>query len=299
MNSYEKAVAQCYSTWGKTYYKEYYSGKGAYPSVHVGIVREILKKAHVKNVIDAGCGPASMLRELKSIRANFYGFDLTLEMVEEGKRVFSELGLDPVRLWHGSVLRQKDFYCASGPSHYDAVISCGVMPHIIESDEMKFIKNIRGGLKEGGLAIVEARNELFSLFTMNRYSYSFFWDRLIGGDNLLKRASSSERRILEKEVESFRKQFRMDQPPVRKGKKSEPGYDEVVSRTHNPFELRKKFEKAGFSDVQVLFYHYHALPPIVGRAVPNIFLKESVALENAMDWRGHFMASAFFVVAKV
>jgi SAM-dependent methyltransferase len=299
MNKYEKTVAHCYSTWGKTYYDEYLGGKAAYPPVHVGLIRRLLKEARVKNVLDAGCGPASMLRHFRDMRSDLYGFDLTPEMVQEGQRVFKALGLDASRIWQGSVLRQKDFLHAGGPSHYDAVVSCGVMPHIALPDEIRFIKNIRGALRKGGLAVVEARNELFSLFSMNRYSYSFFWDRLIDGGSLLRKATPVQRRALKKEMNSFRAQFRMDQPPIRKGKKGEPGYDEVVSRTHNPFELRAKFERAGFVDVRVLFYHYHALPPVVGKAVPDLFLKESLARENAEDWRGYFMASAFFVVARV
>ena len=87
----------------------------------------------------------------------------------------------------------------------------------------------------------------------------------------------------------------MDLPPVRGGKAGEPGYDQVLSRTHNPFVLRAKVEEAGFKDVEVLFYHYHCLPPMFEAAMPEEFRKQSVAMENPRDWRGHFMASAFIV----
>ena len=78
------------------------------------------------------------------------------------------------------------------------------------------------------------------------------------------------------------------------GKSGEPGYDQVLSRTHNPFTLRQKFEAAG-SNVQTLFYHYHCLPPMFEQAMRDQFRKLSVAMEDPTDWRGHFMASAFIL----
>lgn len=90
----------------------------------------------------------------------------------------------------------------------------------------------------------------------------------------------------------------MDLPPVRTGKGGEPGYDEVVSRTHNPFVLRRQIEAAGFEDVRVLFYHYHALPPMFEATMPAFFREMSLAIEDPEDWRGHFMASAFIVAAR-
>ena len=87
----------------------------------------------------------------------------------------------------------------------------------------------------------------------------------------------------------------MDLPPVRGGKSGEPGYDEVLSRTHNPLSLRDQFASAGFENVRLLFYHYHCLPPMFERNDPKLFRKLSIGMENPLDWRGHFMASAFII----
>ena len=57
-------------------------------------------------------------------------------------------------------------------------------------------------------------------------------------------------------------------------------------------------QAAGFGDVRVLFYHYHCLPPMFQADVPQLFLRESLAMEDATDWRGYFMASAFMVAGK-
>jgi hypothetical protein len=156
-------------------------------------------------------------------------------------------------------------------------------------------RNLAAALRPGGLAIVEARNQLFSLFTLNRPSYEFLRNELICADDLLLR-SGENRAAVEAALEQLKTQFRMDLPPVRKGKTGEPGYDEIVSRTHNPFVVRAQFEAAGFDDVRLLFYHYHPLPPMLAGACQELFRRESVRMENPEDWRGYFMASAFLLV---
>ncbi len=93
--------------------------------------------------------------------------------------------------------------------------------------------------------------------------------------------------------------FRIDLPPVRKGKIDEPGYDEVLSRSHNPLLLQQQFLDAGFRDARIYYYHFHALPPMVSAHAPKLFRAASLAMEsNPLDWRGLFMASAFFIVAQ-
>ena len=149
-------------------------------------------------------------------------------------------------------------------------------------------------MRNGGLAIIQARNELFSLFTLNRYSSDLFETRLVPKSEL--EAEIGIEPTL-KILNVMKERFRMDLPPIRKGKEDEPGYDEVLSRTHNPFEVREQFTNAGFRNVQILFCHFHALPPMLGQSAPEAFKKLSLAMEaNPTDWRGHFMASEFLMI---
>jgi SAM-dependent methyltransferase len=285
MTDPEEAIRHCYSTWGQSYYEDYYTNKAHYPPVHQDIIRKELQRSGSKNLLDAGCGPASILRDLTELEMDLFGFDLTSEMVQECKKVMSKLGYDPDQFWEGSVTQYEDF-CGptSAPAEFDASICIGVLPHIPPDQDDRVFSNLRKSVKKGGLVMIEARNELFSLFTLNRYSFDFFRDRLCEGE------------IPEHLQDELKKSFKMDLPKVRKGKKDEPGYDEVLSRTHNPFEVKMKFEQAGFKNVQTLFYHFHGLPPMFEKEVPKEFEKLSLAMEkNPKDWRGHFMASAFLI----
>lgn len=295
MDKIEAAIRHCYSTWGESYYDDYYSDKAPYPPVHRDIIRRELLAHGAKNLLDAGCGPASLLRDLTDLDLDLFGFDLTPEMVVECKKVMINLKIKESHFWQGSVVNHSDFHGPpDAPKKFDASICVGVLPHIpVEQDKTVF-NNLRACLREDGLAIVQARNELFALFTLNRFTSDLFENRLVPKEELAKEIGCEQ---MHKLLNIMRERFRMDLPPIRKGKQDEPGYDEVLSRTHNPFEVREQFTKAGFRNVQTLFCHYHALPPMLGQSAPESFKKLSLAMEsNPTDWRGHFMASEFLMI---
>lgn len=294
----ERRIKRCYSTWGTSYYADYYGDDAPYPPVHLDLVKRLVAERGVKRLLDAGCGPASMLRHLIEAGREAFGFDLTPEMVTEARRVVAEAGVTPDHVWNGSVAVRADFSGPSGKADYDGVLCCGVMPHIPEAIEADVIANIHDALQPGGCAIVEARNELFSLFTLNRYSHEFFLKQLLPAEQLRERAAD-ERDGLSAALAQVEGMFRTDLPPIRLGKETEPGYDEVLSRTHNPLLLQQKFLASGFRDVQLYYYHFHCLPPMVSSHAPRLFREVSLLMEaDPQDWRGLFMASAFFVVAQ-
>lgn len=298
--NFEERVRACYSTWGATYYDDFLGKDAPYPPVHVKLLKRWLRTNNARRILDVGCGPASFLRELRGKNLDLYGFDLTPEMVAEARRIFSAKGLNPKHIWEGSVL-QRAAYTVPGEQRkraFDAAVCVGVLPHVPAEADVTVIKNIHAALKPGGALALEARNQLFALFTLNRYSHEFFLHDLIHLDQL-EQSAGSERSVFPALRKNLTAHFRVDMPPIRRGKQQEPGYDEVLSRTHNPFIVREQVEKAGFRDVEVLFYHWHSLPPLYGAAVPYLFRRASVALENnPTDWRGYFMASAFIVTRR-
>lgn len=295
--SIEARVRACYAGWSRGYHDDYYGPKAAYPPMHRDLLRQELLAAGTANLLDAGCGSASFLRELAGTGIELHGFDLTPEMVAEGRRVFAELGLPPQRIWHGSVLDPSAFADPTGrlTGRFDAAVCAGVFPHIPQADDSRVIQYLHAAVRPGGLVLVEARNALFALFTLNRYSLDFFQNDLLRLEMLREHASATEQAALERAMRRLQERFRMDLPPKRAGKTDEPGYDEVLSRTHNPFVLRELFATQGFRDVRVLFYHYHCLPPMLETDLPDLFRARSLAMEDPADWRGHFMASAFII----
>jgi SAM-dependent methyltransferase len=288
----EASVRSCYSTWGRTYFDEYYGPEAPYPPIHVDLVAEELATAGARTVLDAGCGPASMLR-LLSPDLDRYGFDLTPEMVTEARRVLGEQGVPDDHVWEGSVLDANAFR-APPTGAYDAAVCIGVLPHIPGDSDATVLGNLHDAVRPGGRVVVEARNQLFALFTLNRYSRDLVLEELIPVDRL-RAAAGDDAGALEAALDEVGGMFRNDLPPVRTGKVDEPGYDEVLSRTHNPLVLRDEMAALGFDDLRIRFYHWHALPPLAGAQVPALQRRVSLEVEQPDDWRGLVMASAFIV----
>jgi 2-polyprenyl-3-methyl-5-hydroxy-6-metoxy-1,4-benzoquinol methylase len=268
----EGAVRDCYSAWSAHYYDDYYHGAGAYPPVHTDIVRGLLRAAGARTVLDAGCGPASMLRDLAEPGLERWGFDLTPEMVVEARRVLADQGLPAERVWEGSVLDPAAFQARAGapPEGFDAVVCFGVLPHVPAGANAQVLTNLRAAVRPGGLVAIEARNRLFALFTFNRYSRDLFHDVLIGVSALEKKAADAgERAALERALAALDQHFRIDLPPERTGDASRPGYDEVLSRTHNPFLLRQVAEEnaGSFSWAEAEMITARAFPPVLTSGV--------------------------------
>jgi 2-polyprenyl-3-methyl-5-hydroxy-6-metoxy-1,4-benzoquinol methylase len=295
----ESSIKNCYSTWSQNYYNDYYGSKEAYPPVHRDLLKHLLREAKANSILDAGCGPASFLRELVGENLDLYGFDVTPEMVLEGQMVLEKHGIPSSHLWTGNVLDPKSFHMPgkNRVKFFDAVICIGVLPHIPHGLDITVIKNLRNAVKPKGLVVVEARNQFFSFFTLNRYSYDYFMEELIRKEQLLEKAGTGKTQLLSL-MKGLENQFHMDLPPIRKGHKGEPGYDEILSCAHNPLILKEQFISQGFKDVQLLFYHYHCLPPMFEKEMPELFRQESLAMEDPEDWRGYFMASAFLLLGK-
>lgn len=292
----ETQVKECYSTWGERYYDDYYGTDAAYPPVHQTLVRGLLQAHSPATILDAGCGPASFLRDLTDVGADLYGFDLTPEMIDAARRVMAAHGVPERRLWEGSVVDPSAFRCPTEPSRsFDAVICSGVLPHVPADADERVVANLRDAVAPGGLVVLEARNQLFGLFTMNRYSHGLFRDELVDVEALRAQARPEEQPGLERALEQMQDMFRTDLPPVRGGHADEPGYDEVLSRTHNPIVLAEMMRAAGLVGVRTLYYHFHPLPPMVEQHAPELFRRAALAMERPEDWRGMIMASAFFV----
>lgn len=295
----ERQVRACYATWAGDYYDNYYGAGAAYPPVHRALIRRWLVQAKVRRLLDAGCGPGSFLRDLPSRKMELFGFDVTSEMIDEARRVLTPKHVPPGNLWEGSVLDPASFRPPTRrrQTQFDAATCVGVFPHIPSGSEAEVLANLRGAVVKGGLVVVEARNQFFSMFTLNRYSYDFFLNELIGAADLERRAGS-EAPAVRGAVEVLSQRFRMDLPPRRTGESGQPGYDEILSRTHHPFALKDTMVAAGFTDVRLVFYHHHCLPPMFESALPAVFRRESLRMDARPDWRGCFMASAFLLAGR-
>ena len=298
MDKWKQEVQKHYKSAVDDYTRQYQPIYDEYPAnqKRLDFMIKRLSALRPSTLLDCGCGEGSPIRSIAETGIEVWGFDFVPEMVEKAKSNLKPIGLSD-RVWAGDITDLKSFK-PSGietPDTFEVCMAMGVFPHL--TDEVHALKNMAAVTRNGGRIFVEFRNELFSLFTLNRYSYAFYKDNLMKTASLEseKPESSAEIHAITEKIKPF---FSLDQPPVRSGSADAPGYDTILSKFHNPLNLSPLFKSVGLKIEDIFFYHYHAIPPMFEREHSHLFRDASLEMEqDPHDWRGYFMASAFVIEA--
>lgn len=260
-------------------YQEDYKG---YPGnkKRLAIILDIIRQNKPKNVLYVGCGAGiPLLKIIMNFQCNAFGVDFSSKMVARAKGVFQENGLDPNLIMVGDI--EKLTTLPEGL--FDFAVSPGVFTHL-EHDEIA-LTNLNRKLVIGGKAAIEFRNALFSLFSFNRFSYDFFMNDLLGEVEFAELSQESVDKYYRKKFNvAFNEEIELGFSRINNG---------IVNKFHNPLNIEKLFEKFGFKLIKNYFYHFHVLPPRSGLVEAEEYNKKSISLENPLDWKGHFLASAF------
>lgn len=290
------SVRSHYDAAAKNYHEHYqreklYQTHENYPANYFRLqllLNSFLAKG-VKRVIEVGVGEGTPLTTLAKAGIDVWGFDISQEMVEASKRIMQNNGMNPDHVFWGDVQDPSTYVQALKDGLFDGVMAMGVMPHV-ENDDM-VINNISTMIRPGGSVFIEFRNKLFSLFTFNRYTADFILNDLLGD------VSEEVKAVVAKDLEN---RVRLDMPPRRDtiAGSDAPGYDAILSKFHNPFEVVELFKKHDFEDIRLLWYHYHPAMPYLEQQLPEVFRREAIRLEHEpSNWRGYFLCSAFVVEA--
>lgn len=244
---------------------------------------------NIKRVIEVGVGEGTPLATLGRAGVDVCGFDISEKMVEKSRLNMERNGFNPDQVFWGDIQDPTTYIHALRDDLFDGLMAMGVMPHV-ENDEM-VLKNMSTLVKPGGSIFVEFRNKLFSLFTFNRYTAEFILDDLL-------RDVAPE--VKDAVAQDLAKRVKMDMPPCREtvAGGDGPGYDAILAKFHNPFEVVELFKKLNFKDISLLWYHYHPAMPYLEQEMPELFRREGIRLEHeSSNWRGMFLCSAFVVEA--
>ena len=296
MSEDNNSVIEHYDESSSTYHEIYDKEKlfdvsAPYPANYfrLQLLLNSFKSKKIQNVIEVGVGEGTPLTTLGKAGMDVWGFDISKEMVKKSKENMEKNNMNKEQIFCGDIQNPTTYTQVLHDMKFDGLIAMGVMPHVNNDDEV--LKNMASLVKSKGHVFVEFRNKLFSLFTCNRNTVDFILnDLLIGVDDKVKS-------LVRKDLES---RLRVDVPPIRKkiANSSAPGYDAILSKFHNPFEIIEKFKKFGFRNINILWYHFHPAMPYLEKNIPEIFRKESINLEHdPTDWRGYFLCSAFVIEA--
>lgn len=253
------------------------------------IMLNAFAQAETGRVIEVGVGEGTPLATLAAAGVDVWGFDISRPMVERAKASASKAGLDPQHVFWGDVEDPNTYAAALKSGKFDGLMAMGVMPHV--KNDAFVLDNMRTLVRPGGTMFVEFRNKLFSLFTFNRHTYEFILDDLL---------KDVDTRLKEQVALDLKARLEMDKPAARAGAAAAPGYDDIPSKFHNPFEVLDQFIDMGFESAKLHWYHYHPAPPFLADRDPGLYRQAGMALEHETSgWRGFFLCSAFVIEAVV
>lgn len=260
-------------------WNNYYDKSEGNPYKHnLKVLKLILKNyKNKKLLLDVGCGTGIPLLEFLKLGFVAKGFDFTDSSIKISQDYLKKHGYDTNLVFKADIEDRSTL-----PSEkFDIITSVGVFPHI--TDDKKVLQNMKKLLNKNGLVLLQFKNDLFNLFTLNAYSKDFF-KRLINFDKLPYH--------LKKEVDEFYKK-RLSVHGIN----SQFG---ILSKFHNPLTIQDElFSPFGFTIKNIHFFHYHRLPPIFQLRHNNLFRKLGDEMERPDDWKGYFMASSFIVEAQL
>jgi len=287
------SVASHYDGSASTYSDQYNEDKiwtnEEYPAnfFRLKLVRRILADAGVTSLYEHGVGDATPLVTIAGDGIRVAGNDVSPEMVKFARANMTEHGLDPESInlldvqSHDAIDTER-----KRAGSFEAVMALGVIPHV--EDDRWFVDSMDKFLEPGGRLLLQFRNSMFSMFTFNRLTKEFVMDEL------LPEVPESIREIVSADLDQ---RLAVDKPPKRT-RPTGDGYDEILSKFHNPFELSEIVKSFGYKELQFHWYNYHpAYPMLAGSIDPKVYRQAQMDLEGDTSWRGMFLCSAGLIEA--
>jgi len=287
------SVASHYDGSASTYADQYDESKiwtnEEYPAnfFRLKMVRGILVDAGVSSLYEHGVGDATPLVTIAGDGIRVAGNDVSPEMVKFARANMEKHNLDPAQI---NLLDVQDSGALAAEreraGEFESVMALGVIPHV--SDDHAFVHSMDIFLKPGGRLLLQFRNAMFSMFTFNRLTKEFIMDELIPD------VPEAVREVVQADLDQ---RLAVEKPPIRT-RPTGDGYDEILSRFHNPFELSELVKSFGYSDLKFHWYNYHpAYPMIAGNIDPKVYRQAQMDLEGDQSWRGMFICSAGVIEA--
>lgn len=251
------------------------------------IVKRLLTQAGARSVYELGCGDATPLVRISQLGIAVAGNDVSPQMVQVARTHLQDARLDPSLV---TLLDAQDPDAMLEEQKrrgvFDAVMALGVIPHV--SDDQAFVTAMDGFLKPGGKLLLQFRNSLFSMFTFNRLTKEFILDELLAP------VPDSITSVVAADLDA---RLAVDKPPVRT-RPSGDGYDEILARFHNPFELADVVRAQGYRDIRFHWYNFHPAYPMLSPQIdPTEYRQAQMDLEGDESWRGMFLCSAGLIEA--
>ncbi|MDD2387860.1 MAG: class I SAM-dependent methyltransferase [Bacteroidales bacterium] len=155
----DKNVKEYYEKEARCYDNEFYISEGKYPTLRyrhnyiLKMISEIDIDDNAK-ILDVGCGPGEMVKDLVQLNRKVYGIDIAKEMVQiANERIKKEsINLAQVNIAEGDIENlnfDDDFF--------DVIICSGVVEYL--KDDVTWLSEIKRTLKTNGYLIINVTNK--------------------------------------------------------------------------------------------------------------------------------------------
>ncbi len=161
------------------YQRENLSSLEYYPANYfrLQILVRRLAALGAQRVYEIGVGEGTPLVSMAKLGIEVAGCDISEAMVAAARKNFQAASLSHELIQWGDVQDATTLAGQLPGGKFDAVIAAGVLPHV--RNDRLMLETVKMCLKPGGVAFIEFRNKLFSLFTFNRLTKEFILDDLL------------------------------------------------------------------------------------------------------------------------
>ena len=256
-----------------------------------GYVLEVARRrGGVRAFLDVGCGSGELVCDVAALGARAEGVDFAPEMVELGRGLARERGLDNAMFACASVF---DHEPADRP--IDLLSANGFIEYVSRAELLRFLDRVRGWMAPGGSLVAGSRNRLFNLFSLNDYTRLEAANGAVGP--MLQEALAIAGAGTWADAVAALRACASALPEV----DAHPltGVEVATRHQYTPAELVARCEGSGFEVVELRPIHYHAAPPAFARRHPEVHVaaaelfQESAALEPALlPFSSSFMVHA-------
>lgn len=236
-----------------------------YHKHRIAVTMALLPKAlfnKSKKILDFGCGDAVHFPYFLKHGVNIFGYDICPEIVEFGKDRMKAIGQREDIVSIGGVELLKNI----PKNSLDAVLSFNVLAYLTSKEEKEFYKQTARILKPGGYLAVSHSNELFDMFSLNKYTVDFFNTHLVRGG-----AHKSKIKTL-------------------LTKRNEPRKITAYNVRENPLSYKFKLKQYGLKEIRQEFSNLHIAPPTLlsGKKYPD-----TLHYKDFEKWKLMFTCSTY------
>jgi SAM-dependent methyltransferase len=243
---------------------------GPYHQNRLRMVKALIEEIDFTDSVclDFGCGDGVFAEMLLTAGAkHVHGIDIAEEMITSARERLNPFA-ERVTLEVGGVERLSNL----PDRKFDHTFSLNVNAYFSQEDDACFYKQARRIMLPGGSLVITHSNELFDMFTLNRYTKLFFEKHFS-----MEGAACDVSPLL----------TRPDVPSRR-----------IFGVRENPLSYPEKLRKLGFDPMAQEFAILHSMPPLL---TPEInfddinarFYPETLGWDKEDKWKLAFMCSIF------